>query len=114
MFNSCEDVSYLLPEEEYTSHSSQKGERIRMMVFFAVSPDPERRDRVINPVELRYVKIPANCPAYRVRHLLKEVEKKLIKSNGNAKKLPLIYTKREDEMEWSLEDSLPVVNVVFY
>jgi len=111
MFHSIEDVSHLIPYEEFCSHYSQKGTRAKVRILFAVKADEEEGNR--NPIKIRFIQIPSGYPSYRIRPLMKQVESQLRETYDVAYRINVCYIKHEEAESWTMYDGLPLNGFVF-
>ena len=108
MFNTVEDVSHLIPAEEFGDHYSKVGDRVRVRIFFFIKPEDPKK-----PIDLRFVTVPTGYPIYRLRTMIKHVTQELVEIYGYAYRANIVLVRKEGEEDWKVQENPPLLNVVF-
>jgi len=113
-------------DEEYRDvdgfHPSQKGSRrIKLVLLFLIPaaitdevnvlPEEEQHPELLP--RIASVRVPRGTPIYKVRNLIKYLEKQLSEIYGKASRLNFILTCEDGSENWSYEHELPTYDVVY-
>jgi hypothetical protein len=105
-------------------HPSQKGsKRIKLVLLFVIpaaiseeaaflSLNKEDQDPNLLP-RIASVRVPKGTPIYKVRGIIKFIEKQLTEIYGKASRLNFIMTCEDESENWSYVHHLPTYDVVY-
>ncbi len=96
-------------------HPTQKGKRIKLILFFWIPAAVEEgcRDMSCKLPRLASVRVPRGCPIFKLRGLIKHVENELSEVYGKAKRAEIVLIADEYTEEWEYSHHLPMSNVTY-